>query len=190
MAQLAQARNVYAITNGVDLDYYRPTPGNLESGCVFVGALDYFPNVDGIAWFARTVWPNVRARHPEARLTIVGRKPVAAVRELAAIPGIDVVGQVPDVRPYLAAAAVVVAPLRIARGLQNKVLEAMSFGKPVVASPSALAGFGVRPDLPAHMANEPVEWVEALTQLLGDEPLRQNLGAAGSSAKYLHRRSC
>ena len=179
MAQFAKAPNVYSITNGVDLEYYRPTPAISESGCVFVGALDYFPNVDGITWFARTVWPNVRARRPEARLSIVGRKPVPAVRELAAIPGIDVVGQVPDVRPYLAAAAVVIAPLRIARGLQNKVLEAMSFGKAVVASPSALAGFGVRPDLPAHQANEPVDWVESLVQLLGDESLRQNRGDAG-----------
>lgn len=179
MAQLAQARNVYAITNGVDLDYYRPKPGNTESGCVFIGALDYFPNMDGIVWFARTIWPNVRAHRPEARLAIVGRKPVPAVRDLSAIPGVDVIGQVPDVRPYLAAASVVIAPLRIARGLQNKVLEAMSYGKAVVASPSALAGFGMKPDLPAHQANEPVDWVESLVQLLGDDALRQNRGEAG-----------
>lgn len=187
MAHFAQAGNVYAITNGVDLNYYRPTTSTTESGCVFIGALDYFPNVDGITWFARTVWPNVRVRRPEARLRIVGRRAVPAVRELTAIPGIDVVGQVPDVRPYLAEAAVVVAPLHIARGFQNKVLEAMSFGKPVVATPGALAGFGVRPDLPAHAATEPVEWVESLVQLLGDESLRQNRGEAGRAfAEHYH----
>jgi hypothetical protein len=100
-------------------------------------------------------------------LKIVGRRPVKAVKELASIPGIDVVGQVADVRPHVAGAAVVIAPLRIARGLQNKVLEAMAMAKPVVASPAALAGFGHREHFPAWAVNEPQEWVDALTYLTG-----------------------
>jgi sugar transferase (PEP-CTERM/EpsH1 system associated) len=177
--EVTGATNVHAVTNGVDLDYYRPTPGVHESGCVFVGALDYLPNVGGIRWFAQTIWPNIRLKHAEARLAIVGRKPVAAVKELASIPGVDLIGQVPDVRPYLANAAVAIAPLRIARGLQNKVLEAMSAGKAVVASSPALAGFGSREDLPATVANEPAEWIGAVGRLLDDATERERLGTAG-----------
>jgi sugar transferase (PEP-CTERM/EpsH1 system associated) len=175
----ASTPNIYTVTNGVDLEYYEPAAGGSESGCVFVGALDYMPNVEGICWFARSVWPNVRQWRPEARLAIVGRKPVAAVQDLKAIPGVDVIGQVPDVRPYLASSAVVIAPLRIARGLQNKVLEAMAAGKPVVASPAALAGFGDRPDLPAWAASDAAEWVAILTNLLVDPAKRRQLGEAG-----------
>ncbi len=177
--EATDAVNVYSVTNGVDLDYYRPAPVAGEAGCVFVGALDYFPNVEGICWFARTVWPNVRQWHPEARLSIVGRKPIKAVLELQAIPGVDVVGQVPDVRPYLARAAVAVAPLRIARGLQNKVLEAMAAAKPVIATPAALAGFGNRPDLPAWPVTEVSEWIAVITSLLDNEAERRRLGHEG-----------
>ncbi len=139
----------HAIPNGVALDYFRePTPPPPESGCVFVGALDYRPNVDAACWFCRDVWPEIHRRRPDARLRLVGRRPVAAVRALSAVPGVEVVGQVSDVRPYLAEAAVAVNPLRIARGLQNKVLEAMAMGKAVVASPQALAGLRHRDDAP------------------------------------------
>jgi sugar transferase (PEP-CTERM/EpsH1 system associated) len=181
LRELTGAGNIHPVTNGVDLNYYSPAAPGAESGCVFVGALDYFPNIEGISWFARVVWPNVRLKHPEARLTIVGRRPVAAVRDLRSIPGVDVVGQVPDVRPYVASAAVVVAPLRIARGLQNKVLEAMSMAKPVVASPAAIAGFGHREYLPAWAVNETTEWVTALTWLLDNKAECHRLGQLGRS---------
>src|SRR5262249_58960832 len=127
-------------TNGVDMDYFHPLPQRAESGCVFVGALDYHPNVDGTVWFCREVWPVLRARHPGARLRLVGRRPAPAVRHLARLPGVGLVGQVPDVRPYLADAAVALAPVRIARGVQNKVLEALSMRKAVVPSPRSIEG--------------------------------------------------
>jgi len=171
---------IHAVTNGVDLDYFRslgPVPA--ENGCVFVGALDYRPNVDAACWFGKEVWPLIRRRHPGACLRLVGRQPVPEVSRLANVPGIEVVGQVPDVRPYVAAAAVAVVPLRIARGLQNKVLEAMAMGKPVVASPQALAALRDKPDLPALSATEPREWVEQVTRLLDNKSLRQELGTAG-----------
>jgi sugar transferase (PEP-CTERM/EpsH1 system associated) len=171
---------VHAITNGVDLDYFRPfAPAPAEEGCVFVGALDYRPNVDAACWFCQEVWPKIRQRVPQAQFRLVGRQPTPEVQRLAEVPGVEVVGQVPDVRPHVARSAVVVAPLRIARGVQNKVLEAMALGKAVVASPQALKGLGDRPDVPALSAATPAEWVEHLTRLLADEPYRRQLGAAG-----------
>lgn len=170
----------HAIPNGVDLEYFRPAeaPGDGE-GCVFVGALDYRPNVDAACWFCREAWPEIRRRRPDAHLRLVGRRPAAAVLRLAAIPGVEVVGQVPDVRPYLTGAAVAVNPLRIARGLQNKVLEAMAMGKAVVASPQALAGLRRRDQAPTLCAASTPEWVEIVGKLLDDPEVRRRLGAAG-----------
>jgi sugar transferase (PEP-CTERM/EpsH1 system associated) len=172
-----------AITNGVDLETFRPGAGGeavgIERGCVFVGALDYRPNVDGAVWFGREVWPEVRRRHPWATFSLVGRNPSAAVRRLAREPGVRVVGTVPDVRPYLAGAALAVAPLRIARGVQNKVLEALAMGKAVVASPQALEGLAAEPGVHLLTASTPQEWAAVVGRLLGDEPLRDRLGAAG-----------
>jgi sugar transferase (PEP-CTERM/EpsH1 system associated) len=185
---------IEAIGNGVDVEFFRPdapvanAPGSPNPpvanapgspSCVFVGAFDYRPNVDGACWFCREVWPGVRARRPEARLYLVGRRPVAAVRRLARVPGVEVVGQVPDVRPYLARALVAVVPLRIARGLQNKVLEALASGKPTIASPQALAGIAAEPSRHLLAADAPEQWREAILKLFDDAPLRRSLAAAG-----------
>jgi sugar transferase (PEP-CTERM/EpsH1 system associated) len=183
---LVRDAGVRVIANGVDQEYFRPHDGpEGGSGCVFVGALDYHPNVDAACWFARDVWPAVHGRHPAARLRLVGRRPTPKVLRLGELPGVEVVGQVPDVRPYVAAAAVAVAPLRIARGVQNKVLEAMAMARPVVASPQALAGLGDRPDLPALRAESIPAWVDSLCDLLDDAPRRRRLGLAGR--EYVER---
>jgi sugar transferase (PEP-CTERM/EpsH1 system associated) len=166
-------------TNGVDLEYFTPADGPTDHACAFVGALDYLPNVDAAVWFVREVWPGVRARFPSAEFRVIGRKPAPAVKELAALPGVKVVGQVPDVRPHVAAAAVVVAPLRLARGLQNKVLEALAMGKPVVAAPAALAALRVEPGRHLLAATTPHEWVDAIGELLADPARCRELGAAG-----------
>jgi sugar transferase (PEP-CTERM/EpsH1 system associated) len=172
--------DVHTVPNGVDLEYFRQqSPALAEEGCVFVGALDYKPNVDAVTWFCKEVWPAILQAHPNARLRLVGRQPVSEVLRLGEVPGVEVVGQVPDVRPHLSWAAVAVAPLRIARGVQNKVLEALAMRKPVVASPQALVGLRERLDLPALTAATPAEWAEYVGRLLGDEPLRRQLGAAG-----------
>ncbi|TAN80487.1 MAG: TIGR03087 family PEP-CTERM/XrtA system glycosyltransferase [Gallionella sp.] len=139
------ANRVDHYNNGVDLDYFSPARdyGNPypagERALVFTGAMDYWANVDAVAWFAREVFPALRAQFADARFYIVGSRPTAEVRALAGA-GIIVTGSVPDVRPYVAHAAVSVAPLRIARGIQNKVLEAMAMAKPVIVSPQALEG--------------------------------------------------
>ena len=165
-----------AVTNGVDLDYFRPQECE-NGGLVFVGAFDYRPNVDAAVWFAKNVWPEVRERHPGLQWKIVGRNPSPAVRELAQLPGIEVTGAVADVRPYVHEAAIAIAPLRIARGLQNKVLEALALGKAVISSPPGLAGF--RADIPAIAAREPREWIIAFDWLLNDANERSRLGQAG-----------
>ncbi len=168
-------------TNGVDLDYYRPVDPNAptESACAFVGALDYLPNVDAAIWFAHDVWPAIRAKQPHAEFWIIGRKPTPSVQKLGELPGIKVIGQVPDVRPYVAKAAITVVPMRLSRGLQNKVLEAMAMAKAVVAAPPALAALRVEPGKHLLVARTTEEWVNAVSQLLESPERRQELGAAG-----------
>jgi len=175
----AGRKTVTVATNGVDLEYFTPAGGPTKQACAFVGAMDYLPNVDAAVWFAREVWPAVRARFPAAEFWIIGRKPAAAVKALAALPGVKLIGQVPDVRPHLASAAVAVVPLRLARGIQNKVLEALAMGKPLIAAPPALAALCAEPGRHLLAATTPVEWVEAIGGLFADPHRCRELGAAG-----------
>ena len=139
------ARRVHVVENGIDTNRFAPeasfervaAPGPL---IVFTGQMDYRPNVEAVTWFAEAILPRIRERHPAAAFAVVGRNPVGDVRALARTPGVIVTGEVPDVRGWLAAAAVVVAPLKLARGIQNKVLEAMAMARPVVASQPAAEG--------------------------------------------------
>jgi polysaccharide biosynthesis protein PslH len=179
--QTCDALGVYTVTNGVDLSYFRPNEAAVETDltCVFVGALDYRPNIDGACWFCRHVWPEILRRRPSARFRLVGRRPVPEVRRLADLPGVELVGQVPDVRPYLYGAALVVVPLRLARGVQNKVLEALAMGKATVASPQSLAGLRTGGPVPVLTASTTTEWVECVVRLMDDPALRLRLGSDG-----------
>jgi sugar transferase (PEP-CTERM/EpsH1 system associated) len=179
---------IHVVRNGVDLAYFQPVECPRELACVFVGALDYRPNVDGACWFCDEVWPALHAKRPEAKLYLVGRRPAPAVRRLAGRPGVELVGQVPDVRPYLARAAVSVVPLRLARGVQNKVLEALAMARPTVASPPALAGLRAKPGTHLLSAVTPAEWVAAVLRLLDDDALARQLGAAGR--RYTEEHHC
>jgi sugar transferase (PEP-CTERM/EpsH1 system associated) len=133
------------VSNGVDSQFFapardRPSPyGRGGPVAVFTGAMDYWANSDAVTWFAATVWPVVRRARPDARFFVVGANPTPDVMALGA-SGVVVTGRVPDVRPYLQHAAVVVAPLRIARGIQNKVLEGLAMARPVVLTDKALEG--------------------------------------------------
>lgn len=177
---------IQAIPNGVDVDYFSPDRSAAQnsghtSGCVFVGALDYKPNIDGICWFAREIWPAILKQRPDETLKIVGREPVSQVHELNSLPGIEVVGTVPDIRPFLSEASVAVVPLRIARGVQNKVLEALAMAKAVVASPDPLVGLNVEDGTHLFTAREPDEWVTRVVELLDDSSLRGDMGLAAQA---------
>lgn len=145
------AARVGHLNNGVDFHYFSPDhafPSPYKAGekaLVFTGAMDYWANVDAVDWFARAIFPMIRASVPEARFYIVGGKPTAKVQALQALPDVVVTGRVEDVRPYVAHAAAVVCPLRIARGIQNKVLEGMAMARPVVASEQAFEGIDATP---------------------------------------------
>ena len=129
------------LENGVDADYFSALPREDDGiNIVFVGVMDYQPNVEAVTFFANNIWNEVRKSRPDARFIIVGANPSKSVMELARIPGIEVTGYVPDVRPYLASATISVAPLGIARGVQNKILEAMAAGVPVLTTPEVAKG--------------------------------------------------
>ncbi len=165
-------------TNGVDLEYFAPVACETQPALAFVGALDYLPNEDAAVWFAREMWPAIRARFPAAEFRIIGRNPTPAVRALATVPGVNLVGQVPDVRPFVASASVVVVPLRLARGVQNKVLEAMAMAKALVVAPPALAALNTTPGVHLLAASTPQEWIDSVCGLLADPLRRQQLGVA------------
>jgi sugar transferase (PEP-CTERM/EpsH1 system associated) len=175
---------VVALENGVSLDYFDPAASfpSVERGegplFVFTGQMDYRPNIEAVESFARQTLPAIRTVHADARFAIVGRNPAKAVDALAALPGVIVTGGVPDVRGWLEAADVVVAPLRIARGIQNKVLEAMAMGRPVVASPQAAEGIDAMDEQHFLVATNPAEEAAKIVALLADPTHAQRLGIA------------
>ena len=174
------ASHVTVVENGIDTTFFAPGPAVARSGLgaasiVFTGQMDYRPNIDGVTWFARSVLPRIRAKRPDAEFVIVGRSPSQGVRALGRIENVRVTGEVADVRGWLADAAVIVAPLLLARGIQNKVLEGMAMARPVVASSEAAAGIdhggtiAVAPDAEAMAA--------AILRLLSDPEGAAALGA-------------
>lgn len=132
--------HVSGLSNGVDLETFAAMPPVRNRRMFFCGAMDYLPNIDAVEWFVQSVFPRIRKKIPDAEFVIVGSKPSSRVRQLGDVEGVTVTGKVPDVRPYAREAALCVVPLRIARGLQNKVLEAMAMGRAVVATPEAVTG--------------------------------------------------
>ncbi len=171
------AVRIGSFSNGVDTDFFSPErrydnpflPD--EAPIVFTGAMDYWPNVDAVQWFADTMLPAIRARVDKAVFYIVGARPSEQVKALARLPGVRVTGTVPDVRPYLAHTSVCVAPLRIARGIQNKVLEAMAMAKPVVVSPAALEGIDAEPGQELILAERSQQFIDAVSALLSTHAL-------------------
>lgn len=173
------------IANGVDFALWSERePSATSEDLVFVGALDYFANAEGIIGFARNVFPAIRRRSPGTRLKVVGRRPGEDVLALRSIEGVDVIGEVPDARPFVWNSGVVVVPLHIAQGLQNKVLEAMAAGVPVVASPAALRGLDGQGSakVPARCARSDEEFVEGTIDLLQN---REQARALADEAKCL-----
>ena len=175
--------SIETIGNGVDTDHYAPAhsyPTPFVSATVpivFTGAMDYWPNVDAVRWFVDAVLPNVLNAFPTAHFSIVGMRPTAAVKALASA-NVTVTGTVPDVRPYLQHAAVVVAPLRVARGIQNKILEAMAMGRPVVATDACGAGIDAVFGRDLLTAGDAAAMAEAVVSLLRDSDAARRMGNA------------
>jgi sugar transferase (PEP-CTERM/EpsH1 system associated) len=174
---------VHAIANGVDHRFFDPAPGfaspfAAEAGAayVFTGTMDYPPNIDAAVWFAREMLPGLRAARPDARFYVVGSNPAVEVQALARLAGVEVTGRVADVRPYLAHATACVAPMRVARGIQNKVLEAMAMARPVVVTQGALTGIDAVPGEELLLADTPAAFVQACLQAA--TPHGHALGAA------------
>lgn len=177
---------VEALFNGVDARFFevdpqRPSPfAGGERAVVFTGAMDYWPNIDAVTWFTREVLPGLVARHAALRFYIVGRSPAPAVRALAS-ESVRVTGTVADVRPYLQHADAVVAPLRLARGLQNKILEAMAMQQPVVTSPAcveAIVGDLAAAEVGLHAAADARATHEAVDRLLQGRAIARAEGVA------------
>ncbi|MCX5662956.1 MAG: glycosyltransferase [Planctomycetota bacterium] len=173
-----EARPPVVVSNGVDLAYFAPTPDPMTRTIAFVGVLDYAPNVEGIVWFVREVMPLLKPVIPDVRLLVIGKHPTPAVQMLGREPGVEVVGAVPDVRVYLARSAAVIAPLRMARGVQNKVLEGMAAGRTVVCSGPAAKGIDAQPGRDLLVADTPQEWVDTLSRVLREPEFRRSIAQA------------
>jgi sugar transferase (PEP-CTERM/EpsH1 system associated) len=175
---------IHSVVNGVDTEYFSPerryespyAPGGPV--VVFTGMMDYWANVDAVAWFAEEAFPRIRQAAEGVRFAIVGARPTRQVERLASLRGVEVTGAVEDVRPYVAHAEISVAPLRIARGIQNKVLEAIAMAKPVVATSAALEGLEVPRDL-RRGGDGAEELAEAALALLGSSEERRRVGTLG-----------
>lgn len=166
--------------NGVDNTYFSPSGVAYDSNTIcFVGRMDYYPNQECMFDFCKNVWPRIKEHRNNANLLIVGADPTPAVRKLGELAGVSVTGSVPDVRPYLERSALMIAPLNIARGTQNKILEAMASGVPVVTSGVAAGGVDAVAKEDLLVANTHAEQAEAVLRILGDREERERLAVSG-----------
>jgi sugar transferase (PEP-CTERM/EpsH1 system associated) len=164
--------HIAVLPNGVDQQYFSPQPVTVDGSIIFTGVMNYFPNSDAVMYFHRHIFPLVKRLAPTAQFTIAGMHPTAEIRKLAD-RYTTVTGSVPDMRAYLSKAAVCVVPLRIAMGVQNKILEAMAMGVPVVATSVANRGINARHEREILVADGPEAFAVATTRLLTDQDLRE-----------------
>jgi sugar transferase (PEP-CTERM/EpsH1 system associated) len=174
------------VPTGVDVGYFTPAKGTAEdiADLVFVGSMDWMPNSDGILWFAREVFPLIRAKKPACRLAIVGRQPGPEIRALAEDPFIRVTGTVPDVRPYLWGSKVSIVPLRIGGGTRLKIYEAMAARTPVVSTAVGAEGLAVESPTHIRFADEPAVFADACLELLDDAAARKRIADAAWHLVY------
>ncbi len=180
----SSAKNICVIPNGVDYEYFSPCGLNLEPCAlslkpptlVFTGAMDYYANIDGVTWFCKDIMPLIQSRYPELKLYIVGSNPAPEVKKLEQNKGVRVTGFVDDIRPYYDGADICVTPLRLARGIQNKVLEAMAMEKAVVTTSKALEGISAVPGEHVLVADDPKEFAHHILDLLSDNSKRKLMG--------------
>jgi sugar transferase (PEP-CTERM/EpsH1 system associated) len=190
--QRVNDRPVGVVPNGVDLEYFAPTgDGRVlprEPAVIFAGSMDYLPNIDAVEYFCDQILPLVQTALPQTRFYIVGRSPTRRVTRLGCRSNVTVTGSVPDIRPYLANARVAVAPFRIARGVQNKILEAMAMGLPVVATSAAFQGIQASENNGVRIVNEPGSFARAVVRFLENTLLQRQCSLAARQFVELHHR--
>ena len=176
-ASLGSTTTCCVIPNGVDASYFSgPMQGPENSRVLaFLGRMDYYPNIDGVLYFVREIFPAIQRVIPDVQLRVIGSNPSRQIRALAQLPSVTVTGHVPDVRPYLSDAAVAIAPLRLARGTQNKILESMAMGIPVVSTPQAAKGIDAIPGKHFLMAGSPDSFATHVVSLLQQIELRRSI---------------
>lgn len=186
MRDMFQIDHVSEVPTGVDVDYFRESsrPGakieDRKIDLVFVGSMDWLPNIEGVLWFAKEILPIIRRRKPDCRVAIVGRQPGSEIQALAAAdPGIEVTGTVADVRPYLWNSRVSILPLRIGGGTRMKVYEAMAAGLPVISTTVGVEGLAGRPGLDLLIGDSPEEFADRCVELLDNSDLRTKIADAG-----------
>ncbi|MDH3314158.1 MAG: TIGR03087 family PEP-CTERM/XrtA system glycosyltransferase [Gammaproteobacteria bacterium] len=173
--------------NGVDSEFFAPQDHAYDRSTIsFVGRMDYYPNQECMFDFCASTLPFLRERRPDIKLLIVGADPSPAVQRLGELPGVTVTGSVPDVRPHVRRSALMVAPLNIARGTQNKILEAMAAGVPVVASRVAAGGVDAVANEHFLVASTPKEYAQAVLQILDNPAERRRLAIAGRERMLSH----
>jgi hypothetical protein len=173
--------------NGVDADYFSPTDEPYDADTIsFIGRMDYYPNQECMARFCKEVWPQLKARRAAMKLLIVGADPSPEMRALGQLPGVTVTGSVPDVRPYIRSSALMVAPLAIARGTQNKILEAMAMGVPVVTSRVAAGGVDAEAGEHLAVADSASDITQAILRIAENPDERRRLAVAGRQRMLSH----
>jgi hypothetical protein len=173
--------------NGVDAGFFSPQTEPYDADTIsFIGRMDYYPNQECMARFCAQTWPLLKARRPGMKLLIVGADPSPDMRDLGKISGVTVTGSVPDVRPFIRGSALMVAPLAIARGTQNKILEAMAMGVPVVTSSIAAGGVDAVANEHLLVADTPADMADAILRVVGDPAARARLAEAGRARMLSH----
>jgi len=180
LLELAPTATIEVVPNGVDLEHFQPmdSPRSPET-LIFSGKMSYHANVTAILHFVRHIFPLVRREHPHVRLIVAGSSPPTAVADLSRDPGITVTGYLPDLRPTLATATVAICPVTVKVGIQNKILEAMAMGTPVVASREGATGLAALPERDFLMGDDAAGFAGQINRLLADSALRQRVGKAG-----------
>jgi glycosyltransferase involved in cell wall biosynthesis len=169
--------NVEVIDTAVDTDFFQNGAGSeIGDRVVFMGSMDWLPNQEGVRFFVRDVWPRIRSTRPNATFQIVGRNPPPAIVALGTVPGVEVVGGVPDVRPYVSSAAVFVVPLLVGGGTRLKIYEAMAMGRAVVSTTIGAEGLPLTPGRHFLQEDAPEKFAAAVIQLLNNPDLRHEIG--------------
>ena len=179
---------VHVISNGVDTDMYYPAADNsartdntVANGPVllFTGVMDYFPNEDAVIWFADEIWPQLKDKYPQAKFIVAGMRPSRKIQALDKIDGIEVTGYVEDILPYYQQADVLIAPFRLARGIQNKILQAMACGLPVITSAAGAAGIDCESGKELLIASDATDYIANIEKLVTGEDLCESIRNAG-----------